>query len=100
MNFVGFVALEANLFAMLVAKNGDLPTNADALPTYRIYGPGGTLRKTGTSISHTTDQTGLYRITQAINAVDGFAAGETCFVLVQYAISAANKALMLSFVVS
>jgi len=58
MSFLGFVTLGNTLKADVLTKNSSLiPTNGDALPSYRIYGPsglvtGGTgsaaLRNTGT----------------------------------------------------
>ena len=43
-SFAGFVQLGNSIPVNLLAKPGSLvPTNADALPTFRIYGPAGAL---------------------------------------------------------
>jgi hypothetical protein len=40
--FVGYVNLEATLVGtLLVTSSSGIPINADALPTYRVYGPNG-----------------------------------------------------------
>jgi hypothetical protein len=42
--FVGFIQLEDTLIgSLLVTSSAGVPINADALPTYRVYGPSGFL---------------------------------------------------------
>ena len=63
--FIGFVALNATIKAVVMTKNAsDVPTNGDALPTYRIYGPSGIMTNgTGSAALHDTGT-----ITAASNA--------------------------------
>src|SRR3989442_668334 len=49
MLFAGFVVQESTLNAVLLCKdNNGKPVNADALPTFRLYGPAGYLGLSGT----------------------------------------------------
>lgn len=48
-SYAGYVALEGTLkTALVAADNNGTPTNAAALPTYRVYGPNGYLGVSGT----------------------------------------------------
>jgi hypothetical protein len=47
--FQGFILQESTINTVLVCKDSnDKPTNADALPTWRVYGPNGFLGLSGT----------------------------------------------------
>lgn len=87
--FFGYVALSANLFAMILAKSSEAPVAADSAPTYRIYDITGTVLLTGTTTAG--DQTGLYYFSRAIQAADGFVQGTTYTVKFTYAVSSASK---------
>lgn len=75
MPFAGFVELEGTLVGTILSRSiTGLPANADALPTYRIYGPSGLVANgSGTSslldtkaITNAADNgSGLIRITSA-----------------------------------
>lgn len=48
--FQGFVVLESTLYGVVLVKNSSgVPINADALPTFRVYGPSGFTGVYGTS---------------------------------------------------
>jgi len=169
MSFFGFVTLEATLKGSAITRNSSkVPTNGDALPTYRVYGPNGLMtsgtgttsfRDTGsitgatnaspiviTSASHglttgtrvtitgvggntaangsfiitnvssstfsldgstgngaytsggTWNTAGLYLISHAITAANGYAAGTTYSILVSYAISSTSGADLYEFI--
>ena len=47
--FVGFAQLETSFQVPILVRSGNTPVNADALPTYRVYGPLGIMNNgTGT----------------------------------------------------
>jgi hypothetical protein len=50
-SFAGFVPIENDTFLAFVTRNGSgTPTDADAVPSYRVYGPGGLMANgTGTA---------------------------------------------------
>jgi len=63
--FLGFVSLSSQLKAAVLVKNSsDSPVNADATPTYRVYGPSGLM--TGGAGSLSQKDTGS--VTGATNA--------------------------------
>jgi hypothetical protein len=45
--YLGFVTLADTLHAAIQTRNGDLPIDSDALPTFRIYGSAGILPNAG-----------------------------------------------------
>lgn len=52
--FQGFVNLEGTLHgSVLVVDTSDTPINADAVPTYRIYGPNGFVESGATALKDT-----------------------------------------------
>ena len=65
MSFLGYVTLGNTLKADAITRStSNVPTNADSLPTYRIYGPNGLMTSgTGTSAFRNTGS-----ITNATNA--------------------------------
>lgn len=170
MNFLGFLTLGNTLNGDVIARSTtNVPTNADSLPTYRIYGPSGlttsgtgtaAFRNTGsvtgatnaspiviTSAGHglttgtrvtitgvvgntaangtfvitnlsantfsldgstgngayvsggTWNVSGLYLLTHAITAVNGYESGTTYTILVSYAVSSTSLADIYTFVV-
>lgn len=63
--YLGFVALEDSVFATTMAVNAsNVPINADALPTYRVYGPLGLMSGGSGSMAKKDDGS----ITGATNA--------------------------------
>lgn len=98
--FIGFVELNGTLFIPLLTKSGDTPTAADALPTYRVYGPDGALMPNGTGTFTAGDQTGYYYATHAITAVNTYDIRLNYSIKVAYAISAVARGTMLSFTVT
>lgn len=65
MSFLGFVTLDNTLKGSVVTRTAaKVPTNADSLPTYRIYGPTGLM----TSGTGTTSLRNTGSITGATNA--------------------------------
>lgn len=101
--FLGFVKLGDNLLISQLTKNGDVPTNADANPAYRIYGlVSGTVQLmtngTGT-LTQTDSQTGFYTGTKSIIGGDGYVAGQTYAIKVTYAISSGQKGDLHTFTV-
>lgn len=97
-SFLGFVTLGSSLLGYLLTKNGDVPTAADALPTYRVYGPSG-LMTNGTGAVAAGDQTAIYKLTHSIASADGFVAGQTYSIRVAYTIGGAAKGQVLTFTV-
>jgi hypothetical protein len=66
--YAGFVQLGSSLLVNLLTKPGTLvPTNADALPTYRVYGPAGAL-PSGFLLAGTAQPKDTGAITNATNA--------------------------------
>jgi hypothetical protein len=96
---IGLVPLDGTLHFLVLSENtSDVPTAADAAPTYTIYGPDGTAMTNGTgTTAAVSGKTGLYRGTHSISTADGYAAGSTYHVYAQWALSAVNKAEHYSF---
>jgi hypothetical protein len=66
--YAGFVQLGSSLSVNMIAKPGTLvPANADALPTYRVYGPAGALAS-GFLLAGTAQFKDSGPITNATNA--------------------------------
>ncbi len=75
--FDGFVTLEGTLVARVLVRNSsNTPVAPDAAPTYRIYGPSG-LMASGTGTTTVGDVTGLYSVSIAALAANGYEAGES-----------------------
>jgi hypothetical protein len=77
--FAGFVALGSILVeAFLVRNSQESPVNADALPTFRIYGPGG-LMQHGTGMATLLDSNlpGSYQYAITADPGNGYEVG-TC----------------------
>ena len=98
-HYLGTVQLEGTLTAFFITRNAstEVPTDADSLPTYTLFGPDGALsNNTGTA---TDEGVGLNKLTHSILAADGYAQGKTYFVDVRYAVASTNQAQLLSFTV-
>lgn len=55
-SFIGFTGLDEALAALHVVRNGsDIPDDADALPTFRVYGPSGLMANGTGSLSYKED---------------------------------------------
>lgn len=101
--FLGFVSLGSTLVGHIVTKNSSgVPTNSDAAPTLRTYGPSGNVGSasnvTATALDH-ANVTGLYSYTFTASAANGFASGTTYTMVAQYAISSTNQGDVFTFVV-
>jgi hypothetical protein len=95
--FLGFVELEATMVRHIQTKNSSgTPTAPDSAPTYRIYGDSGTAIATGTLSGPVDSQTGLYSLSKAITAANGFGRG-LYSVRIAYAISSAARAELYTF---
>lgn len=82
------VPLEGTLFFLIVTENAsEVPTNPDAAPTFEIRNAGGVVIS-GTAVNV---ETGVYSISGATTAANGFAAGQVYAIKVAYAMSAANR---------
>ena len=96
--FVGFVALEETLAFFIPTENtSDAPTNADSAPTFTIYSVTSDDQTSLTTGTSANVQTGVYRVSKAINASDGFAAGGFYDVLVSYEMSASARNKLFRF---
>jgi len=100
--FVGFVELDGTLAFLLPVRNtSDVPTAADAEPTYAIY----TVNSDGTRTSRTTGtvgaalETGVYPFSDTVPSGEGFARGQMYSIQFTYAMSAANRRKVYYFMV-
>lgn len=96
--FVGFVPLEGTLAFFIPTENtSDVPTNADSAPTYSIYSVESDEQTELTNGTSASVNTGIYRVSKAIAASSGFAAGGFYDVLVSYAMSTAARKKLFRF---
>jgi hypothetical protein len=64
--FIGFVTVGNTAKGKFVARNGSrVPVNADALPTFRAYGPAGTVMANGTGSLSLADSGAVSNATNA-----------------------------------
>lgn len=100
-SFAGFCELAGTLVApVLTVNTSDVPTAADASPTYSVYNADmASVLATGTCTA-LSGETGGYYVSQAITAGLGFASGGLYTVLVSYALSSAARRQMITFQVS
>lgn len=102
--FIGFFPLEGTVAFLYQALNASLvPTAADSLPGYRVYGPDGTLMNNGTGTTASFDSanvTGVYRGTKAASSADGYEAGETYHIRVAATVGGSAKAQIFTFIVT
>ncbi len=87
--YVGPVDLGSSLVSLvLVTDNNGAPTNANAAPTYIVYGVNFDSSTDADGTTHVNNDlaaiTGAYGINQTIRATSGFAAGNTYAALVRY----------------
>ena len=99
--FAGFVVLEATLTGLLLTTitNGT-PTDADVLPTYRVYGPSGFLLSGVCSLLDAAATDGTYTYTIDATAVNGFASGQNYNVLFSCIVSGVTRGVVHSFMVA
>lgn len=65
--FIGFVDLEATLVgSLLVVNSSDTPLNADAVPTFRVYGPDGFVEAGSTTAKDSGSITGATNATPIV----------------------------------
>lgn len=96
--FVGFVTLEGTLTFPFAANPNGAATAADAAPSYRVMSPtmSSTLLASQTATTIGTI-TGVYKVSRAINAADGFASGQSYNVIANYAISSTARTREFTF---
>lgn len=100
--FAGFVNLGATLNGAFVVKNSqESPVNADALPTFRVYGPSG-LMQYGTGIATALDATqpGLYAYQISIDPGNGYEVGTSYKVFITASVLGTPVAYEQSFIVT
>lgn len=102
--YVGQVAIGGTLPIAAICRNGsNVPSTPDATPSYKIYGPGdlSTALVTGNLSASDQDSTTGYRTgSHAITNGNGFAVGEMCVIVIEYAISSTNYKDTQRFLVS
>jgi hypothetical protein len=102
--FIGFIQLAGTLAsAVQTVGANDVPTDADSAPTYRIYGPAGTLMTNGTgttTIMDSSNTNGLYRLSHSISSGDGYAAGSSYTIVYSWAISSSLRGAVQTFTVT
>jgi hypothetical protein len=90
--YVGPVTLEGTLVFPVISRNtSDVPTAADAAPTYSIYNASMSAVLTTGTTSALSGVTGGYTLSKAITAALGFAAGNEYVILVEYALSSSAR---------
>ena len=88
-------------FPFVTANTSDVPTAPDATPTYDVYEPNSsTKRLSAQSASTIGTITGVYRISKAIQAANGFSAGKLYSVVTMYALSSSNRRQTFTFMVT
>ena len=94
--------LEGTLvFPFITVNTSDVPTAADATPTYKVYAADlQTTLVSSTNASALSGETGGYYVSQSITAAGGFESGKTYAVLVTYAISSAARRQTFTFTVA
>lgn len=99
--FAGFVALDGTFKGIFIVKNSsETPVNADSLPIFKVYGPGG-LMQNGTLIASKLDtDAGLYEYSISIDPSNGYEVGTAYRVFIVATVSALSVAYEQSFIVS
>ena len=100
--FAGFVALGDTLAgAFLVKHSQESPVNADSLPTFRVYGPGG-LMQHGTGIARVLDSglTGSYQYAITADPGNGYEVGTCYHVFINATVLGTAVAYEQSFIVT
>ena len=99
--FAGFVGLGETLRGIFLTKNAnETPVNADSLPIFKVYGPGG-LMSNGTLIASKLDSdNGLYQYAIAADPSNGYEVG-TCYrVFIAATVQGTTVAYEQSFIVA
>lgn len=92
--FAGYAVLESTFVGMLLTKNASgTPTDADALPTYRVYSAQGNLTSAnGTcALLDAANTDGAYSYTIPCTSANGFAAGQNISILFSYVVGGVTK---------
>lgn len=100
--FLGYFNLGDTLKGLVQARDAsNVPTVADALPTFRIYSASGIMSNgTGTTTAFDSGTvTGVYQLSKVLNQSDNYTRGQLYQVRVAYAVSSANRADLLTFIV-
>lgn len=81
-------------YVRVICRNGSwVPTAPDAAPTYSVYVNGDTTAiLTGNMTGPIDSKTGYYQVSLTLSGGNGFAAGQTARVLVEYEISSTGYA--------
>lgn len=98
--FIGNFELGSTMRGLVGTLNSSgVPTAADSLPTFRIYGEG-QLMPNGTGTTALFDAstlTGVYQFTKSVPSSDGYERGRVYFVVVQAAVGGAARTHLFSF---
>lgn len=88
-SFVGFFDFDGTAYLRVVTRNGSLvPSAPGAAPTYKVYINNGTDEILAGSFTGPDDsETGFYQLSLTLSGANGFAAGQTVFVLVEWTVS-------------
>ena len=99
--FAGFVGLSETLGGAFIVKNSqESPVNADASPTFKVYGPGG-LMQGGTGIASKLDaDAGLYQFAIAADPSNGYEVGTSYRVFINATVNGLTVAYEQSFIVT
>lgn len=101
--FIGFFQLEDTVRFLHQARSGsNVPTDADSVPTYRVYDPASaTPKATGsTALFDSSNTDGVYSGSFSAAASSGFEVGVTYTIRVLETVSSTNHAEAYTFAVS
>ena len=101
--FIGYVPLEGTIFGLFQSLNSsNVPTDADSLPTARIYGSAGLMTNGTTTLALFDDSntTGLYSFSKTAASADGYARGTTYFIRVQAVVGGTTRAQLYSVIIT
>jgi hypothetical protein len=100
--FIGFFSLSGTLKGLWQGRNASKsPTAATGNVTFRIYGESGLMTNgTGTATAFdSSNVTGLYQFSKALNSGDGYERGKCYTVRIEATVSAVVKVATYTFVV-
>ena len=99
--FQGFIDLEGTFKGLTISEPASkVPTAADSLPTARVYSASGYLLNATVTTFDTGNLTGAYQWSVAATAANGFASGQSYFVVFNYTVASVNFSKVESFAVS
>lgn len=101
--FIDFFRFDQTMWFLFTTRNDSgSPADADALPTFRIYGEGGLMTNgTGSaSLFDSSNTDGLYKVSKTILQADGYERGKSYVVRVLYAVNGKQRAENLIFAVA